>query len=229
MTNKEIQDVAKQTIEYIKTKIYVGQSLEEIRNLCESKMIELGADSFWYYNIGAFIFSGNDTTVSISGKKYKTPDRKISHNDIITIDLSPQFNHLWGDYARTIIVENGQVIHCIKDIQNNEWRKGLLFEEKLHNELINFSTPDTTFEELYFHINNFITNNGYINLDFNKNLGHSIAKHKIQRIYIEKGNKKKLKSVKYFTFEPHISIVNSSFGYKKENIYQFVDKKLISL
>ncbi|MDE6659916.1 MAG: aminopeptidase P family protein, partial [Eubacterium sp.] len=150
MTNKEIQNIAKQTIEYIKTKIYVGQSLEEIRNLCESKMFELGADSFWYYNIGAFIFSGNDTTVSISGRKYKTPDRKILLNDIITIDLSPQFNHLWGDYARTIIVENGQVINCINDIQNNEWQKGLLFEEKLHSELINFSTPDTTFEELYF-------------------------------------------------------------------------------
>jgi hypothetical protein len=43
---------------------------------------------------------------------------------------------------------------------------------------------------------------GYKNLDFNKNLGHSIEKRK--RIYIERGNNKTLKEVGLFTFEPHI-------------------------
>lgn len=51
-------------------------------------------------------------------------------------------------------------------------------EEKLHRELLSFAKPETTFEELYLHINKFITANGYINLDFMGNLGHSIENAK---------------------------------------------------
>ena len=39
-------------------------------------------------------------------------------------------------------------------------------EEKLHEELKRFGITATILEELYFHINNFIKSNGYINLDF---------------------------------------------------------------
>ena len=73
------------------------------------------------------------------------------------------------------------------------------------------------------------TENGFINLDFMGNLGHSIVKNKGDRVYIEKGNKQKLSDVDYFTFEPHISIPRSKYGYKKENIYYFEDSKLVEL
>ena len=53
------------------------------------------------------------------------------------------------------------------------------------------------------------------------NLGHSIVRQKSDRVYIEKGNKTTLGDVAYFTFEPHISIPNSKYGYKRENIYYF--------
>ena len=33
----------------------------------------------------------------------------------------------------------------------------------------------------------------------------------------------------YFTFEPHISIHGSKYGFKKENIYYFQNGKLIEL
>ena len=46
---------------------------------------------------------------------------------------------------------------------------------------------------------------------------------------IEKENKTKLTDVNYFTFEPHISVLNSKYGYKKENIYYFVEGKLVEL
>lgn len=68
-----MQKIAIETMEYIKENIYAGQSLV-IRRLCEDKMKSLGADSFWYYNIGAFVFAGKNTTVSVSGRKYKTED-----------------------------------------------------------------------------------------------------------------------------------------------------------
>lgn len=229
MNYVKVQEIAKDTIDFIKTKISAGMELAEIRQLCEDKMLELGADSFWYWDIGAFVFAGDETTVSVSGREYITSDRKIASDDIITIDLSPQNNNIWGDYARTLIIEDGSVVDDINNIRNDEWRAGLLMEEELHKELIAFATPQTTFEELYYHINKLITDRGFINLDFLGNLGHSIVKDKNDRIYTEKGNKALLSSVDYFTFEPHISVPDLRYGYKKEDIYYFESGRLTKL
>lgn len=225
----QIQQTAKQTIAYIKKIIKPGMKLFDIRKLCEEKLMELGADSFWYWDVGAFVFAGDETTVSVSGKQYVTSDKIIENNDIITIDLSPQVGNIWGDYARTIIVEKGEVVDDIELIQNQEWKSGLQMEEKLHAELFRFVTKETTFEELYYHMNEFIVENGFVNLDFMGNLGHSIAKVKSDRIYIEKGNKAKLVAMNYFTFEPHIAFPDSKYGYKKENIYYFDEDVLVEL
>lgn len=224
-----IQLVAKQTIEYIKKIIKPGMNLLEIRKFCEEKLLELGADSFWYWDVGAFVFAGDETTVSVSGKQYVTSNRVIGNNDIITIDLSPQMGNIWGDYARTIIVGNGKVVEDIGLIENPEWKSGLQMEEKLHIELLRFATKETTFEELYYHMNRYIVENGFVNLDFMGNLGHSIVKTKGDRVYIEKGNMTKLADVKYFTFEPHIAFPDSKYGYKKENIYYFDENGLMEL
>ena len=214
-----IQLAAKQTIEYIKNTIKPGMNLLEIRKLCEEKLLELGADSFWYWDVGAFVFAGDETT----------SDRVIGNNDIITIDLSPQVANIWGDYARTIIVENGKIVEDIELIENPKWKSGLQMEEKLHTELLRFATKETTFEELYYHMNEYIVENGFVNLDFMGNLGHSIVKTKGDRVYIEKGNMTKLGDVKYFTFEPHIAFPDSKYGYKKENIYYFTGDRLVEL
>lgn len=113
MDYKEVQQIARETIEYAKTFIKPRMNLLKVRKLCEQKMLGLGVDSFWYWDIGAFVFAGDETTVSVSGKQYVTSDRIIENNDIITIDLSPQAGNIWGDYARTIIVENGKVVEDI--------------------------------------------------------------------------------------------------------------------
>lgn len=216
-----VQQMAKATIQYMKTVIRPGMTLPELRALCEQKLLALGADSFWYWDVGAFVFSGEDTVLSVSGREYKTANRRIAENDIITIDLSPQKDGIWGDYARTIVVENGKVVPSVDEIRNAEWRNGLLMEEALHRELLRFATPDTTFEELYYHMNGWIAEKDYVNLDFLGNLGHSIVCEKEDRIYIEKGNREKLSGVSAFTFEPHVSRRQSQYGYKMENIYEF--------
>lgn len=56
MKYSEVQKIAKYTIEYIKKEIHTGMKLTEVRRLCEDKMLALGADSFWYWDIGAFVF-----------------------------------------------------------------------------------------------------------------------------------------------------------------------------
>ena len=143
-------------------------------------MLELGADSFWYWDIGAFVFAGDETTVSVSGKQYVTSNRIITENDIVTIDLSPQCGNIWGDYARTIILENGVVVDRCK-VSNEEWKNGLAMEDRLHHELVEFVSKETTFEELYYHINEIILKEGFVNLDFMGYLGHSIVKDKNER------------------------------------------------
>ena len=221
MQYKDVQNIAKMTIQFIKENIQPGMTLIEIRDLCETKMIELGADSFWYWDVGAFVFAGDKTTVSVSGREYKTDDHIIEPNDIITIDLSPQSNCIWGDYARTLIVENGKIVKDVEQIQNDEWRNGLKMEVYLHEAMLGFVNENTSFEALFYYINDQIKARGYVNLDFLGNLGHSIVKDKKHRIYIEKGNTEKLSAVEAFTFEPHISLPGSLYGYKKENIYGF--------
>ena len=99
---RKVQDIARDTMAYIAEQIFPGMNLREVRSLCESRMRELGADSFWYWDVGAFVFAGEETALSVSGKEYETSDRMIRNNDIITIDLSPQRDVIWGDYARTM-------------------------------------------------------------------------------------------------------------------------------
>ena len=81
MEYREVQKIAKDTMEYIKAQIYSGMNLKEVRSLCEEKMFSLGADSFWYWDIGAFTFAGDETNVSVSGKEYITSDRIIADDD----------------------------------------------------------------------------------------------------------------------------------------------------
>ena len=46
MEYKEVQKIAKDTIEYARKTIKSGISLVNVRELCEKKLLELGADSF---------------------------------------------------------------------------------------------------------------------------------------------------------------------------------------
>ena len=224
---KDMQTLNRKTLQYISDILKPGQNIKSIKNICEDFLLGNGADSFWYWDVGAFIFAGEQTGISISGKEYIASDRIIQANDIITIDLSPQSKNVWGDLARTIIIENGEVVKEIRNIRNSFWRKGLETQEILHSKLVEAVTPDMTFESLYEMMNQYIQHCGFRNLDFMGNLGHSIATDKNQRVYIEQGNKSLLSSVHMFTFEPHIS--DGRYGYKKENIYYFHGDKLIEL
>ena len=229
MNAKMVQQVAKSTMEYLETQITPQISVKEIVRLAEMYMKNAGIAAFWYYDIGAFVFAGEDTTQSISGRNYVPSSRIIGENDIITIDLSPQYGGTWGDYARTIIVENGQIKKTAAQIETPEFRDGILAEEQLHQKLIEIATPNMTFDELYHLMNDSIRQLGYVNLDFNGNLGHSIETSKDDRIYIEQNNNTKLSAVEYFTFEPHIKKASSDYGFKMENIYCFRNSRLVDI
>lgn len=168
-------------------------SLPDIKKVCENYLLENDADSFWYCDVGAFIFSGDETALSVSGKDYQVAHRAIQKNDIITIDLSSQRNNILGDYARTLLFEDGVLCDEIEKIKKDEWQNGLQMEEYLHQALFDVGTPDMIFEELYDYMNELIVKEGFINFDFLGNLGHSISvKNKNNRIYTEKGKSEKI-------------------------------------
>jgi Xaa-Pro aminopeptidase len=123
---------------------------KQIVEMAENEMIKKGATSFWYYNIGAFVFTGERTTLSVSGKNYIPTNTEICSNDIITIDLSPQIGEIWGDYARTLVVEDGKIVSA-NEVSHSDFKEGLEFEEKLHKLLLKSVSPNMTFEELYIY------------------------------------------------------------------------------
>ncbi len=104
----EMQNLNRAVIKYVAGIIKVGMNPADMKALCENYLLEHGADSFWYWDVGAFVFAGDGTAVSVSGKDYKVTNRIIQENVIITINLSPQKNNIWGDYARTLVFGIGK-------------------------------------------------------------------------------------------------------------------------
>ena len=47
-----------------------GLLQEQIKKLCEDYLLENGADSFWYWDVGAFIFAGDVTALSVPGEHH---------------------------------------------------------------------------------------------------------------------------------------------------------------
>lgn len=226
----EVQCIAREAMQVAKATIRAGQNLQEVRTLCEDALLRLGADDFWYWDIGAFVFAGEDTVLSVSGRDYETADRVIQEDDIVTIDLSPRKDGLWGDFARTLILEGGAVIDDPLAARNRNWRDGLRAQRNLHATLIEVAEPAMTFDELHRRMNAHIRELGFENLDFMGNLGHSIELRTEDRIYAEAGNTAPLDSVECFTFEPHIRCLDDGeYGFKHEDIYRFQRRRLVAV
>ena len=61
MTIHDMQTLNREAMEYIKNHIQVGMPLSEVKRSCEDYLLSHGADSFWYWDVGAFVFSGKET------------------------------------------------------------------------------------------------------------------------------------------------------------------------
>lgn len=221
---QRVQNIAKGTINHLQGFIREGVTEKEIVDESENYLKSKNVDSFWYYGVGAFVFVGVRTIVSVSGREYQPSDTKVQPEDIVTVDLSPAINSYWGDYARSFIISKGKVVGTETDDLDTEFQEfndGMKTEELLHSEFQRLATEEHTFEEIYNEMNSLIQKYGYENLDFNGNLGHTIEKRLDERRYIKAGNKKKLSEVNLFTFEPHIRKINGKYGFKREDVYYF--------
>ena len=222
----QVQDIGLRVLRDIVPFIKSGVRECDVANICSQLLERFGAKESWYHDVPALVLVGERTTLSVSGTDYKPADIAIKANDLVTIDLSPMVNGIWGDCARSYIVESGTVRPLYK---NSTFYHGIHAEKELHALMKKTATPETSMHDLYILINQSIENMGYTNLDFRGNLGHSIEKHVDDRRYIEANNQMALGDCGMFTFEPHICRINDPWGFKMENIYFFQNGKAITL
>lgn len=228
--NSIAQNIAKETMSELHEFITVGMSEKTIEEKALELMTEKGSNSWWYHGIGALVLLGKRSIESMSGHDcYSSEENCVSENDVITIDIAPTVDGYWGDYARTIFMENSVV--APEDAPSNPlFRQGLDAELYLHAKLKEIATPEMTYEELFLKLNDEITSLGFENLDIHGNLGHSIEMDQKDRVYIERGTTRSFKEVgKPFTLEPHIRQKGGKLGFKRENIYYFDEAGILQV
>lgn len=216
--HREIQTAAKAVLAQLAASIQPSDTERTLAERAVSLLSAHGITETWYYNCPALVLLGTRSCESLSGRDYQPGSEPVGDFNVVTIDLSPMRGGLWGDCARTIPVENGRFT---AQPQAAEVKAGLEAQTLLHKSMQRFVTPETTFEELFAFSNAQIASLGFQNLDFLRNLGHSITAERTERRYIEVGNARPLGSVRLFTFEPHIRQLNGAWGFKHEEIYYF--------
>lgn len=226
---KKAQSMAKQAMLEMNEEISVGMSERDISLLVQRKLEEKGSDEWWYHGIPSLVLLGRHSAVSVGSKGYTVTDEyRVAENDIITIDMAPTFRKGWGDYARTLFMENGRLCPLDRP-EDPKHKEGLDVELHLHSFLTEHCDPDMTYEKIFEVINDEIRKCGFRNLDFKGNLGHSIEIDQADRIYLEKGNKLTVREAgRPFTLEPHIANCED-YGFKRENIYIIDGDKFAAL
>ncbi|MBQ1235150.1 MAG: aminopeptidase P family protein [Oscillospiraceae bacterium] len=218
--NQTAQIIARDAMDEIKKFIKPGVTEREIRKEVECLLIKKGSTSFWYHGIGGLVHVGRRTLVSQGGRGYRVTDTAVRENDIITLDLAPTVDGAWGDFARTIFVQDGVVVDE-SEVKDERYRYALECEYALHKFVMETATPDMTFEELFLRVNGKLSEMEAYNLDYSGNWGHSVNILQEERVYIKPRYHEKLGDYVGFTFEPHLQCKDYSFGIKRENIYYF--------
>lgn len=225
--NIKAQQIARETMSELNTLIRPGMSEKHIETLALRGLTQRGSTGWWYHGVGALVLLGERSRVSTSGSDYFASEENIlKENDVVTVDLAPTVGDCWGDYARTIFVENGMPSPEDKP-STPEYRDGVDAQLHLHAMLMDIARPDMTLENVFELINEEIDRIGFVNLDFKKNLGHTIEVEQGDRVYLEKGSRSTFAELaKPFTLEPHIARKNGDRGFKRENIYYFEGDEL---
>ncbi len=216
--HRAVQSAAKSALADLATQISPVDTEESIAATAYRELCRLGFPDTWYYNCPAFVLAGSRSCESISGRAYIAGREPIGAHNLVTVDLSPVHNGHWGDCARSFYVEDGRVTSTPA---SPELANGQRFLKALHADMQQTVHPDMTFRELFEWTNQCIAADGFENLDFLGNVGHSIATRREDRQYIEAENNVPLSAVPFFTFEPHVREVGGHWGFKHENIFFF--------
>jgi methionine aminopeptidase len=130
----EVQNIAKKVLNNIS--LFIKPDSTE--NSIASKAVELlNAESItktWYHNTPALVLLGSRSCLSVSGKDYRPENNEtVGHSNMVTIDISPMKNCIWGDCARSYFIENGK---CSLEPSTHTFTEGKKMFTMLHNKRI---------------------------------------------------------------------------------------------
>jgi Xaa-Pro aminopeptidase len=216
---RAIQGVAKRVLERLGSTLNAEDTERSVADRAASYLREAGFPETWYYDCPAFVLLGSRSCASMSGRTYRPAEESVGTHNLVTVDLSPRRDEVWGDCARSFCIEGGRWAAAPADA---DFADGLAVEHALHRWLVATATPDCTAGRLFEAANAEIARAGFENLDFAGNVGHSIERSRDERRYIERGSSVRLREMSPFTFEPHIRRrADGRWGFKHENIYAF--------
>ncbi|MEW4452491.1 M24 family metallopeptidase [Bremerella sp. JC817] len=213
-----IQAISKEVLAEIGASLVVSDTEATIARRAQQLLADRGITDTWYHDCPALVLAGTRSCLSLSGRDYVPADEPLGNFNLVTVDLSPCREGIWGDCARSFYVENG---HSVSEPEDAEFQQGKAALNTLHSRLQQFAKPDMSFDDLGRFMKNEIQELRFVELDFLSNYGHTIETDLAARSYIEKGNPRSLRSVDLFTFEPHIRPVEGRWGFKHEEIYYF--------
>jgi Xaa-Pro aminopeptidase len=215
---RSVQRIAKAVLSELGPTIGPDDTEQTIAKRATVLLARSGIRETWYHACPAFVLLGSRSCLSISGKDYQPADEPVAQFNLVTVDLSPMRDGIRGDCARSFCIEQGR--HVPIPV-TPALARGVDAERHLHEQMITFVRPHTSFEALFAFTNDLIREIGYENLDFLGNVGHSIESGGGRRRYIESGNAEVLGNARFFTFEPHVRAVGTGWGFKHEDIYFF--------
>ncbi len=213
-----VQKIAKQVLHQLGQSIGPEDNEQSIALRAQHLLAEQGCNETWYYACPALVLLGSRSCISISVREYQAGQEMVGYTNLVSVDLSPMHNQHWGDCARSFVIEDGKLSDSP---QNIEFRNGMTFLQKLHDEMRAWVKTTTTFAQLFDWTNLRIRQSGFVNLDYRNNVGHSIVKQRDERNYIEANNFAELASVDFFSFEPFIRSKGGKWGFKHEEIFYF--------
>jgi Xaa-Pro aminopeptidase len=215
---RAVQDMARQVLAELAPSICPDDTETSIAQRAVESLRAHGITETWYHHCPALVLLGTRSTLSISGRDYEPAREPVGETNLVTIDLSPKRGTARGDCARSFFIEGGRVTDAPRD---KELSRGKTFLDSLHAVMPRFVTRATTFHDLFEWTNAHIASAGFENLDFLRNVGHSIATGGEPRRFIEAGNHARLSETPFFTFEPHVRALGGRWGFKHENIFFF--------
>jgi Xaa-Pro aminopeptidase len=175
-----------------------------------------GVHASWYHDCPALVLLGSRSCTSISGREYIPADEPVGQRNLVTVDLSPLLDGVAGDCARSLCVEDGQVV---AHPSSPDFAEGLEVLDALHRHLMTVARPEATFGELFDSVAARLADLGFENLDLRGNFGHVLTAELEERRFIEHGSRVRLASAGPFTFEPHVRRLGGRWGFKREDVY----------
>jgi Xaa-Pro aminopeptidase len=219
--HRRVQDAAKAVLSDLASNLGPEDTEQSIAAWAADAMRKRGIGDTWYHDCPALVLLGSRSCESVSGRHYRPGTERVGESNVVTVDLSPRVEDIWGDCARTFFVEEGCVVTPPSDPGHE---RAAAFLRQLHAKMRQFAQPATRFEELCEWSEQQISAAGFENLDFRGNVGHSLAARREDRRYIERGNHAALGEVDFFTYEPHVRARGGRWGYKHEDVFFFDER-----